>query len=386
MADQRSGEALSRDGARCSRCGHYETDYDHASSLYAHCPSCSRHTRWERVPCPSEAWVPSVGDRVLIGGTSLVELRGRAGVVRDVRGGEALVELAVPGLGAMRTDWLFFEQLIPDRSHDPRPNEALPVDTEDDDPANMNCRAGYLRGLASRRDGTLTREDRDMLVRASRSLVYAAERCSEPARPEPIPADDGSMARARRWLNDHDGAETVEHLAELLVSVRAEERAACVAVIRSERDGWREVLAKGITPVRAGGAVDALDDVAVRLEAREDESEPALPKPLEFRMSEGDRKEFEAMAEECQESPEHLPGELAVLHRIIDAKDAKLVALRKVAEAARAVCDDSQGVDAICDGVLRRHMKALRDALTSLSSSPAADGSAVVRGVTKEGK
>lgn len=38
------------DGARCHRCGHYETSYERAASLYAHCPSCSRHTRWERVP------------------------------------------------------------------------------------------------------------------------------------------------------------------------------------------------------------------------------------------------------------------------------------------------------------------------------------------------
>lgn len=37
------------DGARCHRCGHYETSYERATSLYAHCPSCSRHTRWLRV-------------------------------------------------------------------------------------------------------------------------------------------------------------------------------------------------------------------------------------------------------------------------------------------------------------------------------------------------
>lgn len=47
-------------------------------------------------------------------------------------------------------------------------------DTEDDDPSNMNVRAGYLLGLASRPDGRLTDEDREMLRRASRSLCRAA--------------------------------------------------------------------------------------------------------------------------------------------------------------------------------------------------------------------
>lgn len=49
----------------------------------------------------------------------------------------------------------------------------------------------------------------------------------------------------------------------------------------------------------------------------------------------------------------------------------QVTALRKVAEAAQTVCDDSQGVDAICEGVLRRHMAVLRVALSSLSSRTA---------------
>lgn len=35
--------------ARCRVCGHYETDYDHASNTYAHCPSCNRAPHWLRV-------------------------------------------------------------------------------------------------------------------------------------------------------------------------------------------------------------------------------------------------------------------------------------------------------------------------------------------------
>lgn len=55
------------------------------------------------------------------------------------------------------------------------PSEPPPIDTEDGNPANMTVRAGYLRGLAARRDRTLAEEDRDMLLRASRSLLHAAE-------------------------------------------------------------------------------------------------------------------------------------------------------------------------------------------------------------------
>lgn len=33
-------------GANCHRCGHYETSLARATGLYAHCPSCGRHTRW----------------------------------------------------------------------------------------------------------------------------------------------------------------------------------------------------------------------------------------------------------------------------------------------------------------------------------------------------
>ena len=44
-------------------------------------------------------------------------------------------------------------------------------DTEDDDPDNMLLRAGYLLGLAMKHQG----EDRDMLQKAARSLIRAAE-------------------------------------------------------------------------------------------------------------------------------------------------------------------------------------------------------------------
>ena len=39
--------------------------------------------------------------------------------------------------------------------------------------------------------------------------------------------------------------------------------------------------------------------------------------------------------------------------------------LMAVRDAAEAVCNDSQGVDAICEGVLKRHMKTLRAALAA---------------------
>ena len=185
--DQRTGEALSRDGARCNRCGHYETDYDRAESLYAHCPSCSRHTRWERVPCSSDAWVPGVGDRVLIGGTSLVELRGLAGVVRDVRGGEALVEMTLPdGLGAMH--WLFFEQLIPDRSSPgPRTNEAsqhwalAPERVELWDAIHAYARASYT---GEERGPSGARMDAVVRVENAVTAVVAMRQRTEPAPPE----------------------------------------------------------------------------------------------------------------------------------------------------------------------------------------------------------
>lgn len=47
---------------RCHRCGHFEISHERASATYAHCPSCGRHTTWERVPAaPAE---PSEGDAV----------------------------------------------------------------------------------------------------------------------------------------------------------------------------------------------------------------------------------------------------------------------------------------------------------------------------------
>ena len=33
-------------GARCHRCGHYETSALYALLNYAHCPACDKHTRW----------------------------------------------------------------------------------------------------------------------------------------------------------------------------------------------------------------------------------------------------------------------------------------------------------------------------------------------------
>ncbi len=47
-------------------------------------------------------------------------------------------------------------------------------DTQDDDTGNMLVRAGYLEGLASRDDRNLDAQDREMLRRASRSLILAA--------------------------------------------------------------------------------------------------------------------------------------------------------------------------------------------------------------------
>lgn len=49
------------------------------------------------------------------------------------------------------------------------------------------------------------------------------------------------------------------------------------------------------------------------------------------------------------------------------ATDARIdrTQLRAVRDAAEAVCNDSQGVDAICEGVLKRHMTALRTALAA---------------------
>ena len=44
---------------------------------------------------------------------------------------------------------------------------------------------------------------------------------------------------------------------------------------------------------------------------------------------------------------------------------AENATLRAVRDAAEAVCNDSQGVDAICEGVLKRHMTALRTALAA---------------------
>lgn len=44
------------------------------------------------------------------------------------------------------------------------------TNTQDDDPANMLVRAGYLQGLATRLEGN----DREMTLRASRSLIHAA--------------------------------------------------------------------------------------------------------------------------------------------------------------------------------------------------------------------
>jgi len=56
----------------------------------------------------------------------------------------------------------------------------------------------------------------------------------------PATASDDYEARAREWLRDYDGAESVEHLSALLRTVadeaRREERAACEAVCRKAAD------------------------------------------------------------------------------------------------------------------------------------------------------
>lgn len=49
------------------------------------------------------------------------------------------------------------------------------ADTEDDAPSNMLVRAGYLFGLATR----LPEEDREMVRKAARSLVYASKALRE---------------------------------------------------------------------------------------------------------------------------------------------------------------------------------------------------------------
>lgn len=58
-------------------------------------------------------------------------------------------------------------------------------DTKDDDPDNMLVRAGYLRGLATKHEG----EDKEMLLRASRSLMYASRNLQAKPRRLPPPAD-----------------------------------------------------------------------------------------------------------------------------------------------------------------------------------------------------
>lgn len=57
-----------------------------------------------------------------------------------------------------------------------------------------------------------------------------------------------------------------------------------------------------------------------------------------------------------------LPGLVERVRRAEAERDA----LREVAEAAQSVCDDSQGVDVICEGVLRKRMTTLRAALAKV--------------------
>jgi len=63
------------DGGRCHHCGHYEISYAKASEQHAHCPSCSRHTRWIRVP-------PAVDNGMLAAvNARLADLEGRIGAL-----------------------------------------------------------------------------------------------------------------------------------------------------------------------------------------------------------------------------------------------------------------------------------------------------------------
>lgn len=64
--------------------------------------------------------------------------------------------------------------------------------------------------------------------------------------------------------------------------------------------------------------------------------------------------------------PSSLPNVVDVLEDERASLRAENAKLRTVAEMARAVCDDSQGVDALCEGVLRKRMNALRKALKEL--------------------
>lgn len=56
-------------------------------------------------------------------------------------------------------------------NHESEPGLSRGLDTEDGDPSNMLFRAGYILGLAMRLEGM----DREMLLRASRSLRIAAK-------------------------------------------------------------------------------------------------------------------------------------------------------------------------------------------------------------------
>lgn len=92
-----------------------------------------------------------------------------------------------------RPDWVSAE-LEAERLRQ-RPNEA--TNTEDDDPTNMLVRAGYLAGLALRLEG----EDCEMVKRAARSLMVAAQR------PEPTPSAEGApdFEHIVRASDDHTG-------------------------------------------------------------------------------------------------------------------------------------------------------------------------------------
>jgi hypothetical protein len=57
-------------------------------------------------------------------------------------------------------------------------DEGLTPGTEDVDPANVTLRAGYIAGLAFRRDCDAA--DREMLLRASRSLLAFAHELAKP--------------------------------------------------------------------------------------------------------------------------------------------------------------------------------------------------------------
>lgn len=263
------------DGARCHRCGHYETSYERAASLYAHCPSCSRHTRWERVPNDPRTDSAKPVDE---------EARGKQVAINFC---EEHLQDASPYVKARLAEWFTQHALRT------KPRTEPPVSAESDEPV----------------------PDLDDV------RVYG-------------PKDGVAWAL--------DAIETVRKWSRDVLPVW---RDVC-RVLRE--DGWDYPGKPGL-----------LYDTAA--------------KALE---TERGRKLWAMVHGETQrgESPrEPFPGELELLHRQIDARDAELVALRKVAEAARIV---SIGVKVTrkCDREAMSMLDAAIDEYAALPSSAVGGG------------